>query len=1012
MSIPKDRKQREDQDQPKSPRTPSPHPKFVISSPKEPPVSIPTSPEPSPSVSRASSPSLVTEKDDPADKLTSKQEINDDVHNSEKGGKPEARSEDQAEEIHEGRSPNVDTKQELDRPAEDTKELMRVEDARRPDLLKVHWKSRLRDHHLVDMNSVQRSASPDASDDNRSTKQTASRLVRKHTGRPALPPPPSDTEDEEAVYDSDPTNVPSSSAISLNSIDSPDPVQMRSRNRRSSSRRSSRSSMYTSDEESEDDKAIKPKGVLSALLGLYRDDRRDKRDMRNMLRRSEHGDAEKTKRRWSSQSLFAIPSGNSSRRSSLFNYDDVSNLGGEELEERLKYEKRRVHRNRKRNVDIPHRSQNLEDPYIPSPHFSNQLTPSANINISQRFRRFLSGQGYPASWFGYSQDTSPGQGGGGGNYQRSMAALLITTSSLIAAASPTLTHVAPAYGDDAETTSGNRRISWYEGVAETQARQEDLERREDEALDDGADDAGNLERQMEEGRLKNRSKRKRRRGKRVQKELAVTKHVSNIIQRKKFIEMLAKAVVSYGAPAHSVEAWLSATADILSVEASFFFLPSVLIVAFRDSDVHSTDILFVRPSGGLELYRLSLVHEVYRKVVHDEISASQGCRVLRRIEHRTVPYSRWTLILAAAIASAASAKVAFSGSFIDILMSGALGSMLAITQFTIAEKNKLVSNIFEIAMAGILSFVARGLGATRYFCYESLASAAIVLILPGWHICLGALELGSKNVVAGAIRLVWAVVYTLFLSLGLGIGSQIFDSFGPSQPTMQSSTQMATITGSFTSNDTYWDQTFNNGTFTFSNSTSSEEEATTVACYRNPDWNYWWYTEPNDWWLFLLVPIFAFSLAVWFRADWRSKDILVMVAVACAGYVVNFFLSQQIDQTNVVSAVSAFTLGILGNLYSRLGGGSAFPSMVVGILLIVPNAIAAAGGLSSSGSNGDSSSGSSASSSTGSSSQDINAAVIVSIRMVQVGIGLAIGLFAAALVIYPFGKKRRYIFSY
>ncbi|WRT69350.1 uncharacterized protein IL334_006334 [Kwoniella shivajii] len=355
--------------------------------------------------------------------------------------------------------------------------------------------------------------------------------------------------------------------------------------------------------------------------------------------------------------------------------------------------------------------------------------------------------------------------------------------------------------------------------------------------------------------------------------------------------MLAKAVVSYGAPAHSIEAWLSATADILSVEASFFYLPSVLIVAFRDSDVHSTDILFIRPSGGLELYRLSLVHEVYRKVVHDEISASQGCRVLRRIERRTVPYSRLSLILAAAVASATSARVAFSGSFIDILMSGALGSMLAVVQFTIAEKNKLVSNIFEIGMAGILSFAARGLGASGYFCYESLASAAIVLILPGWHICLGALELGSKNVVAGAI--------------------EIWDSFGPSQPSAMSSatTSMATITGSFNSNNTYWDQTFNNGTFTFSNSTGSTEEATTVACYRNPDWNFWWYTEPNDYWLFLLVPAFAFSLGVWFRADCRSKDMVVMVLVACAGYVVNFFLSQHLDQSNVVSAVSAFTIG-------------------------------------------------------------------------------------------------------
>jgi hypothetical protein len=103
---------------------------------------------------------------------------------------------------------------------------------------------------------------------------------------------------------------------------------------------------------------------------------------------------------------------------------------------------------------------------------------------------------------------------------------------------------------------------------------------------------------------------------------------------------------SFGAPAHAIESWLSSTADILQVDASFIYIPGVLIVAFRDSDVHSTDILFIRyadpkfarltsrTQGGLELYRLSLLHQVYRKVVRDEISASQGCRVLRRIERQ------------------------------------------------------------------------------------------------------------------------------------------------------------------------------------------------------------------------------------------------------------------------------------------------------------------------------------------------------------------------------------------
>ena len=39
-------------------------------------------------------------------------------------------------------------------------------------------------------------------------------------------------------------------------------------------------------------------------------------------------------------------------------------------------------------------------------------------------------------------------------------------------------------------------------------------------------------------------------------------------------------------------------------------------------------------------------------------------------------------------------------------MSGVLGSILAIVQFTIAGRHRLLSNIFEIGMAGILAFFA------------------------------------------------------------------------------------------------------------------------------------------------------------------------------------------------------------------------------------------------------------------------------------------------------------------
>ncbi|KIR71707.1 hypothetical protein I310_04385 [Cryptococcus deuterogattii CA1014] len=833
--------------------------------------------------------------------------------------------------------------------------------------LKVRWQSKLGEDYRTDTRSLHspKPSTAPSEEDITAVHRSITSIFRRPQG---YSPRQSRSDLESGLSDT---------RSSVLSFESDSFVRPRPVRRKASSRRSSASSWVSSDNDSDDDIQVGPKGVLRALLGLYgnKASNKERRALRSFLRYKDKVNEDnrrgRARKRWSTESLFALPSRNSSRSASRsVSRGAINAPDGPEVAGRMKDEKKRVHRNRK-DQSLPHRSQDLNQPYIPSVRYSNPLEPAPNITVAQRFRTFMMGRNAPVTLLGAPDAVDHTRSQEESRY-RTMAALMITTNSLMSVGSPTLVHVAPASGQGGESSGGHRKISWYESVAEKdRAEQErELEEERDLGLIDGEED---YLRTLEEGMYQGKGKRKRTRGKRIQREIAVTKHVSNLVQRKKFIEELAKAVVNYGAPAHSVEAWLASTADILSVEASFIYLPTVLLVAFRDTDVHSTDVLFIRPSGGLELYRLSLVHEVYRRVTHDKISASQGRRALKRIGRETVPYSRLTLILTGSIASAISSRVAFSGSFVDILMSGALGALFTIVQFTISKENRVLSNIFEIGMAGILSFVARGLGSSKYFCYESLASASIVLILPGWHICLGALELGSKNIIAGGIRLVWAVVYTLFLSLGLGIGSEIWDSFGPSQPG--------------------------------NHSDSSDANTTEVLCYRDPSWDYWWYTEPSDWWLFLLVPIFAFSLAVWFRADWRSKDIVVMVLVACAGYVVNYFLSGQISQINVTSAVSAFAVGVLGNLYSRLGRGSAFPSMVCGILLLVPNAIAAAGGLGTSSSD-------QSDSTNSNNEQEINTAIIVSIRMILVGVGLAVGLFASTVAIYPFGKKRRYIFSY
>lgn len=89
--------------------------------------------------------------------------------------------------------------------------------------------------------------------------------------------------------------------------------------------------------------------------------------------------------------------------------------------------------------------------------------------------------------------------------------------------------------------------------------------------------------------------------------------------------------------------------------------------------------------------------------------------------------------------------------------------------------------IRRISVATVTSFIARGLSTTQYFCYPALASSGVVLILPGYairecsvlslemlrsycgYIVCGSLELASKNIVTGSVRMVYAIIYSLFL---------------------------------------------------------------------------------------------------------------------------------------------------------------------------------------------------------------------------------------------------------
>jgi len=96
------------------------------------------------------------------------------------------------------------------------------------------------------------------------------------------------------------------------------------------------------------------------------------------------------------------------------------------------------------------------------------------------------------------------------------------------------------------------------------------------------------------------------------------------------------------------------------------------------------------------------------------------------------------------------------------------------------------------------------------------------------------------------------------------------------------------------------------------------------------------------------------------------------------------------DRSDVVSAIGAFTVGLLGNVYSRRMGGTAFTSMVTGVLFLVPSGLSQAGGITANGSG-----------------IDIGGA------MIAVTIGITVGLFMSQALVYTFGtRKNAAVFSF
>ncbi|TIB13178.1 hypothetical protein E3P92_02360 [Wallemia ichthyophaga] len=468
------------------------------------------------------------------------------------------------------------------------------------------------------------------------------------------------------------------------------------------------------------------------------------------------------------------------------------------------------------------------------------------------------------------------------------------------------------------------------------------------------------EKVFNEARKTPSQKAERRRRRKEQKKNEIMLNLAALIERQEFLLKLTRALMMFGSPSHRLESVIQNTGKFLEAPVQCMFTPGVMTMSFSDPSTRTSDTKFIKQASGLDLARLPDTHALYSDVLHGKISVTEASAKLDEIMLSPPTYNAFTTVCIGMLCSASITPMAFDGSFIDALMAAVLGAVLVITQMLVAKKDTF-SSIFEILIASFNSFIAACLAYSRYFCFKAVVSGSIVLILPGFIILCGSLELTSRNITSGSVRMFYAIIYALLLGFGLGFGAQLWYLF----------------TGQVI---------------------DSTDDCSAIQSVPGQNW---YMRHAPDEYNILLAPLFVLGLALRNQTRIISWELILMILIGCAGYTVNYFSTNNNrfeGRADISSALASFTVGIIGNVIGRLSPHSAYVLMVPGILFVLPSGFGQFGLLSFANVGGSESS---------SAAQQTSATQAIAQNLISIANGLTVGLFLSSALINPASSSSR-----
>ncbi len=350
----------------------------------------------------------------------------------------------------------------------------------------------------------------------------------------------------------------------------------------------------------------------------------------------------------------------------------------------------------------------------------------------------------------------------------------------------------------------------------------------------------------------------------------------------RFTLNVGRALHTWGLPAHRLEETLVRVAARAGLEnAQFFSTPTSLFASFDIDGVGRTHLLRIDP-GNINLEKLVRLFHLVDDASSGRVSIADADEKLRAI-HEAPPRYRRTARTVAFAGASAGAAVFFGAGWREVVAAGAIGLILGVLALLI-ERRPQSARLYEFAAGFVAALVAilagRWLGPVNA---STAAVCGVILLVPGLSFTLAMSELATRHYIAGASRLVGAIMVLLALGFGVGLGSQL-DWLAPADA----------LHATMTSVSAHW----------------------TVEI--------------------ALVVAMGLALTVLFQA--RAADAPAIIVASILG-LYGARLGAAWLGPELGACAGAFVVGVTGNLHARLRGLPAALTTLPGIILLVPGSI-------------------------------------------------------------------------